>query len=141
MNRIIKFRVWAAKKMWRLHSIDYGNFDDLGVRVNVSENGSLGFPLCSIVKLLQFTGLTDKNGKEIYEGDIVCVQYYPKKHFVVPVEFYEIVFNNGAFWAKEIKLSFNREELLYLFSNNILNDRKCRIKVIGNIFENPTLLK
>jgi len=72
---------------------------------------------------LQFTGLKDKNGKEIYEGDIVEASWKLK---------YEIIFDNGTFMV------VGQEEK----ANNYFIPQICHLsEVIGNIYENPELLK
>jgi hypothetical protein len=70
--------------------------------------------------LMQYTGLKDKNGKEVYEGDIVMI--LDKKASV----YYE----NGGFRTDALfKSSF-----IYLSENNV------KIEIIGNMYENPNLL-
>lgn len=82
--------------------------------------------------LQQFTGLLDKNNKEIYEGDIVTYQAgEPNKN---DGSFYRsksvVEFENGAFWPRPIK-----EECEDSWYDYELKD----LEVIGNIFENPEL--
>jgi uncharacterized phage protein (TIGR01671 family) len=80
----------------------------------------------------QYTGLTDKNGKEIYEGDIV--QYNQNSSY-----------DNMDFIAK-----WSDDKLGFIFQSNsgeqLVNqtphlNRFKHLEVVGNIFENPELLK
>jgi uncharacterized phage protein (TIGR01671 family) len=78
--------------------------------------------------LMQYTGLKDKNGKEIYEGDVINGGMYNGSYCHG-----KVVFNNGAFTAYPIpRFTEGQSDFMY-----ILN----QIEVIGNIYENPELLK
>ena len=70
----------------------------------------------------QCTGLKDKNGKLIYEGDIV-------KDINIPSYFYIVVWFKGGFYLKST------------ISNSFLVFDTTQQEVIGNIYENPELLK
>ena len=74
------------------------------------------------VELMQFTGLLDKNGKEIYEGDIY--------HQGDPQITYIVEFRDAAFMGKQV----GNTSYAGLFHWQGLHE------VIGNIYENPELL-
>jgi len=107
--RTIKFRVWdkGDKKIYYPARIFPDGF-------------TLGFP--SETKagiLMQFTGLKDRNGKEIYEGDILRIGGSSRV-----VEWKEVC---------DDKLCYVGFPFYYLDTE--------RMSVIGNIYENPELLK
>ena len=81
----------------------------------------------------QYTGLKDKNGKEIYEGDIIFDSFYEKKA--------KVVFLEGAFWLDYID-DFKEYETIHKRYQLIANyDNKSVLEVIGNIYDNPELLE
>lgn len=88
----------------------------------------------------QFTGLTDKNGKKIFEGDIAAVRYtYGKICTIGDIQFDCGVF--GVEWkvhkkSRSMVGSFGQRHNLRRLDDDIIN----RIEVIGNIHDNPELL-
>ena len=77
------------------------------------------------IELMQFTVFLDKNGKEIYEGDIV-------KSILGQVFF--INFDYGSFGAQHINTNTRYSSATFSFHEK-------KFEIIGNIYENPELLK
>jgi uncharacterized phage protein (TIGR01671 family) len=92
----------------------------------------------------QFTGLKDKNGKEIYEGDIVRLFHGHPSWLTDP---FRVVFQNSAFALKKEDKSGSTAFATYLHdcvTNGIIkndDDESALFEVIGNIYENPELIK
>ena len=80
----------------------------------------------------QFTGLWDKNGREIYEGDILKVYYYGKSKVFGVVRFDDARFYiDDEFQSDELRV---KGPMTKLFA-------RYQFEVIGNIHDNPELLK
>lgn len=115
--REIKFKAWSIKDgtMYRVVLIDFNE--------QMIADEDEYFWDFDEVELIQYTGLKDMKGKEIYEGDILidCDGYLSK-----------VVYCDGCF------------ETAYKFQSYSLCDPRINfleIKIIGNIYENPELLE
>jgi uncharacterized phage protein (TIGR01671 family) len=123
MNREIKFRAWHKdlKKMFKIGQITLEegtwNFEP-----NDRDFIGMSIPYQPSFVLMQYTGIHDKNGKEIYEGDIVEIT----KECVCEKGI--IVFKNGCFFIKV------KENLLALYNCEFNN---YKVKKLGNIYDNP----
>ncbi len=88
-----------------------------------------GEPMVSMkfedVELMQFTGLKDKNGAEIFEGDILQIDGYESAY---PVE-----------WSDSVFYTTHYSDFSPLYK--VMECDGYRIKIIGNIYENPELLE
>lgn len=71
MNRIIKFRCWINNEMW--YDFWLSNDEHEGVLLYDDNLNSPPVKCNKPYILMQFTGLYDKNGKEVFEGDIVQI--------------------------------------------------------------------
>lgn len=122
--REIKFRAWDQKQRKM-----YYNGLIIGPEVVGSrEFGPKGY---DEVELMQYTGLKDENEKQIWEGDILKVNRIGAGENLIG----QVFFNRGAFLfiTKDPKWSGT------YISSTI--DDSGGIEVIGNIYENPELLK
>ena len=120
--REIQFRAWDGKTMWKI-------FDNL--RFNYAEDDTVSYDITMFgvssstayqaknVILMQYTGLKDKNGKEIFEGD-----YIKSDHRWITDKGILVEWVNGGFD-------------IFCDSDYGVDPEYC--EVIGNIYENPEL--
>jgi uncharacterized phage protein (TIGR01671 family) len=140
VKREIKFRVWdkQVKRMflpltdlhikWNKHT-----GSDLFCEIEASDDGKGGKWSCSDsadgYEIMQYSGLKDKNGKDIYDGDII--QFAETYYYLVRYEDAKFVGyhanNNWGKWGDLYKLAERRFD-------------KYNYVVIGNIYENPELV-
>lgn len=149
MKREIKFRAWdlGAKQMYLPADI-YGDIrDEIGISLNgdtlffyESSNGNHCPPSLSTrratVELMQFTGLLDKNGKEIYEGDIVDLKNKSSYNGLKVVVWDNILLCHVLVWANEYKNWKGTQSGATYFK--VSSGIKCVLA--GNIYETPNLL-
>lgn len=126
--RELKFRGWA---------------DNGFVYLDVREDNDFGFydfySSCTNDDIEQYTGLEDKNGKEIYEGDIVAVKDNDIPFALVNAmanEKWLVRFGKHRAGFTLVK-STRRRNFIRTFQNTKQDD----IEVVGNIHENPELLE
>lgn len=115
--REIKFRAWTGERMIHIDALgltEAGRGAGYGIWVSI--------PFQPSVHVMQFTGLRDRNQKEIYEGDILSFVPIDSKKFNNPYKPFVVFWNE-----KEAR-----------FSDWAPRDT---VEVIGNIYENPELLE
>ena len=124
MKREIKFRAWDEEGGMMHPPFTINEICEIR-----KEGGGIGAILMNFnwdqLMWLQFTGLHDKNGKEIYEGDIIDDKF----------GIYKVVFVDGYYAA----CCLNNSYLPYKLCEYI-TDSENIIEVVGNVFENPELL-
>lgn len=127
--RTIKFRAWNKinNKMVDLQKITpLALSDSMNTQLSIQGISGIFIPFSSEFVIEQFTGLQDKNGKDIYEGDIVKTKEY------------EYLFR--IYWRIECcqfcLISNNGHIELPKFSNVNQNN----FEIAGNIHENPELI-
>ena len=133
MNRKIKFRAWneVSEKM-----LNWNDFLDTNMKNTFIAPESTG------LILMQYTGLHDENGKEIYENDIVEFSYdIFTGNFDTKLGRGTIEFIDGAFYIKPFEIECKKiedianGECFLLYTVNIDT-----LEIIGNIYDNPELL-
>ena len=120
-----KFRAWdkELQTMLDVSLIDFKKSVLIGEHWEFGETNFINF---DEIELMQSTGLKDKNGKEIFEGDILKSNKYTTSVF----------YERGAYCVK-----FSRTPNTTVTMNVISFIEKYKTKIIGNIYENPELLE
>ncbi|MFA6270818.1 MAG: YopX family protein [Candidatus Paceibacterota bacterium] len=106
MQRQLKFRAWDTDEKY-MYDVPLAK---------------LQFYPESRYHILQWTGLLDKNGKEIYEGDIVTFEYH----------------NGGGFSTPKVEVKFNRGA--FCVWQDTVDTYISTMEIIGDIYSNPELL-
>jgi uncharacterized phage protein (TIGR01671 family) len=149
--RELKFRAWDNKRFWYFDLLDWRM--DAGNLYPHDEPGAETIVLGEC-EIMQYTGLHDKNGKEIYEGDIVSLAnnmtaddslgFLPNGWIFDDDDKYAVVWGEKlGGWELNIKgcdFENNVEDAKYLdHARSLLVDESTEI--IGNIYENPELVE
>lgn len=130
MSREIKFRAWNP------NAKEFQGYAGSDIHMPLHEAGALAAsPL--VFEFMQYTGLCDRNGVEIYEGDIVRSYLADPKGIDYRVFWDE---SSAGFLLEHIETHDKGNNLSGL-SDNPGSFIEKDLEVIGNIYENPGLLK
>ena len=133
MKRKIKYRVWIEYSKTMVTEAN----DVIMPYIHCDGSAFISYDLTDVtedITVLQYTGLQDSNGVEIYEGDIVKLSY---DNSPVDPSFYAVQFREGVFG---INVPAEFRELRFYCSESSQKwavDRK--VVVVGNIFENKEI--
>jgi len=170
--RQIKFRAWSVNDKaiidWNTIKQSSFNYGELHLAHSILTSND------EIYNVMQFTNLLDKNGKEIFEGDIVSGIFHmrtgervttykrQKNTYAIYSDLLVkgvVVFKYGCWWFEsDFKVDYqtgfytgmgrtnaekkaNESVATYSKADDILSKILFTIEVIGNIYENPELLK
>lgn len=138
----LKFRAFhkPSKKMFDVGMIDFLS-EKLYEYISLGMSSFDGMEMYDLqdCELMQFTGLKDVDGKEIFGGDVVEIKfddYYSNNSFTIDEDSThkgEIVFEFFGYYIKFPDMCF--------MSINDIADYEFNIKILGNIHQNPELLE
>jgi uncharacterized phage protein (TIGR01671 family) len=134
MKREIKFRFWRPDGV--MISDHEGWVENIGINEALKYSAEYGY------KIMQYTGLKDKNGKEIYEGDVLTCPHYPANgsmHYL----YHKVMWDEKLSLFKAVSIGNPEGEEIKAHGNPMLwvyLKSEPKGEVIGNIYETPSLL-
>jgi uncharacterized phage protein (TIGR01671 family) len=142
--REVRFRAWDKHTKVMTYYVDVYSADENWWSADVVDPNTKDTKYCfdsNTGELMEYTGLRDKDGKKIFEGDILNAIVYPpdKKGGYDSIPIFKkdnqitIGFDKGCFVVLP-------EAHLWRFIANINDTSKTDYQIIGNVYENPELL-
>lgn len=134
-KREIKFRAWDKGNEYMVYAEEHSGlseyyFDFVKNTFQLLMPVEDDYPYVVDAIIMQYTGMKDKNGKEIWEGDLVKRNGHIRK----------VVFNEGAFCLWGIKqFEGTLDPMTVMFHGSALYNFLSDIEVIGNVYENTEL--
>lgn len=151
-QRPIKFRAWMTKEkfMAECHTIACENgthtlyVPKQGLAARLFKGKQYFEAGAGEVELMQFTGLHDKNGKPIFEGDILKYKPYNNlghnpKFVIGYVKWGETGDSDGWSHGKHYEWVIDEDSLADIADSDYPDEASC--KIIGNVYENPEFIQ
>ena len=159
MSKVNRYRAWTIKKKIMCYNNEDGN-NDCWDGVFSSEVGLINQYLnlpehLKSYEYMQYIGIIDKNGKEVYEGDVVKIHQFLfdgceyEEEIIVSIEYMEDMacFGANLLHAKEIRKymgydsEMDKEEKVVVPLCDFYGMHEESFEIIGNVYENTDLLK
>jgi len=137
MTREIKFRAWDSKNK-KFPFVGFNLFGEVTM-FDLLKQYTLQESIDNL-EFSQFTGLTDKNGKEIYEGDILISKYGDKKPFEILFGEHQTYQEKVGSKSTSIGFYWNETDGEQVGFGKSIDGNMDAYEVIGNVFENPELI-
>lgn len=145
MSRMLKFRAWNKNEHRMIYADEAVRSRDLlaiglhGLPIAVDRDSFkndeiTGWNVDHVFEIMQYTGLKDKHGRDIYEGDIAVTENDQEKGYLVEGQYRGVVTydEKAAFYIKQPHDAYTP-----LLSNLAIKS----IEVLGNIYEHPELIE
>lgn len=147
---IPKFRAWLKEENEMIEVDTMNWFDDEFESIG---DGVTFLREANKIELMQSTGLFDKNGKEIFEGDILkfndewedyCCEGYVDgssngiNYVLIGSEMTYFIFEKTKYPDSSLFYYVNEEHLTF---QEVMENNELEFEVVGNIYENPELLE
>lgn len=144
MNREIKFRAWDIDSSEMIYTdMDKGRndffFDFTDGKLNLMCPVEDDFAELRKANIMQYTGLKDKNGKEIYEGDVLSKSNECQVRYSVRFDSKNLAFTSSCWRLDDDENNETFWKCIYS-DHSISGALTYENLVIGNIFETPELL-
>jgi hypothetical protein len=143
--REIKFRAWSKGKMWSDVHLMYRpsakQRQEAEWAIKFKLGDSHDYVPKKNLKVMQYTGLKDAKGVEIYEGDILAPSEWEERGASPIVVEWGAIPSESNFQDGGTPLNFCVSGLVVNYPGNFPHWHPSKLEVIGNIYEHPALLE